>query len=49
MPSIQLNEQPLDEKLAQLEEARSWSSRVVSRSETVICLNPAIPGERPDA
>jgi len=30
MSSIQLNEQPLDEKLAQLEEARSWSSRVIS-------------------
>ena len=30
MSSIQLNEQPLDEKLAQLEEARSWSSCVIS-------------------
>ncbi len=36
MSSIQLNEPLLDEKLAQLEEARSWSSRVISKLETAI-------------
>jgi len=36
MPSILLNEPLLDEKLAQLEEARSWSSRVISKLETTI-------------
>lgn len=49
MSFIQLNEPLLDEKLAQLEEARTWSSRVISRSETAIRFNPAILGERPDA
>jgi hypothetical protein len=36
MSSILLNEPLLDEKLAQLEEARSWSSRVISKLETTI-------------
>ena len=36
MSGIQLNEPLLDEKLAQLEEARSWSSRVISKLETTI-------------
>jgi len=36
MSSIQLNELLLDEKLAQLEEARSWSSRVTSAKGTLI-------------
>ena len=36
MSSIQLNEQLLDQKLARLEEARSWSSRVISKLETMI-------------
>jgi hypothetical protein len=49
MSSIQLNEPLLDEKLARMEEARSWSSRVISRLETAIRLNPALPGGQPDA
>ncbi len=49
MTSIQLNEPLLDEKLAQLEEARGRSSRVISRSETAICPNPTLLGEQPDA
>ena len=36
MSPLQLNEPLLDEKLAQLEESRSWSSRVISRLETTI-------------
>ena len=36
MSGIQLNEPLLDEKLAQLEEARPWSSRVISKLETTI-------------
>jgi len=36
MSVIQLNEPLLGEKLAQLEEARSWSSRVISKLETMI-------------
>ena len=36
MSSIQLNEPLLDEKLTQLEEARNWSSRVISKLETTI-------------
>jgi hypothetical protein len=36
MSFIQLNEPLLDEKPAQLEEARSWSSRVISKLETTI-------------
>ena len=36
MSSILLNEPLLDEKLARLEEARSWSSRVISKLETTI-------------
>jgi len=36
MSSIFLNEPLLDEKLAQLEEARNWSSRVISKLETAI-------------
>ncbi len=36
MSSLPLNEPLLDEKLAQLEEARSWSSRVISKLETMI-------------
>lgn len=36
MPSLELNEELLDQKLAQLEEARSWSSRVISKLETMI-------------
>ena len=36
MSGIQLNEPLLDEKLAQLEEARRWSSRVISKLETTI-------------
>jgi hypothetical protein len=36
MQSIQLNEALLDEKLARLEEARGWGSRVISKLETMI-------------
>jgi len=36
MSAIQINEQLLDEKLTKLEEARSWSSRVISKLETTI-------------
>jgi len=36
MLPIFLNEPLLDERLAQLEEARSWSSRVISKLETTI-------------
>jgi len=36
MSSIQINEPLLDEKLARLEEARRWSSRVISKLETTI-------------
>jgi hypothetical protein len=36
MPSIDLNEELLDQKLAQLEESRSWSSRVISKLETIL-------------
>ena len=36
MSSIEINEELLDQKLAHLEEARSWSSRVISKLETMI-------------
>ena len=36
MSAIQINEQLVDEKLTKLEEARSWSSRVISKLETTI-------------
>jgi class 3 adenylate cyclase len=36
MTTIKLNESLLDERLSQLEEARQWSSRVISKLETFI-------------
>ncbi|MCI0526746.1 MAG: DUF5939 domain-containing protein, partial [Nitrospira sp.] len=36
MPVVQINEQLLDEKLTDLEKARNWSPRVISRLETMI-------------
>lgn len=42
MPSIKVNDQQLDEQLAQLEQARPWSPRVVSKLETFIRSAPDV-------
>ena len=40
MPDIKLNDQQLDERLSLLEQARSWSPRVISKLETFIRSAP---------
>jgi len=40
MPDIKVNEQQLDEQLSQLEQARHWSPRVMSKLETFIRSAP---------
>src|SRR5436853_7078249 len=40
MTDINLNEQQLDEQLSQLEQARPWSPRVISKLETFIRSAP---------
>lgn len=40
MPDINVNDQYLDAQLAQLEQARSWSPRVMSKLETFIRAAP---------
>jgi class 3 adenylate cyclase len=40
MPDINVNDQQLDEQLAQLERARPWSPRVISKLETFIRSAP---------
>ena len=40
MPDIKVNDQQLDEQLSQLEQARPWSPRVISKLETFIHSAP---------
>ena len=40
MPDIKVNDQQLDEQLSQLEQARPWSPRVMSKLETFIRSAP---------
>lgn len=40
MPDIKVNDQQLDEQLSQLEQARPWSPRVISKFETFIRSAP---------
>ena len=40
MSDIQVNEQHLDQQLAQLEQARPWSPRVMAKFETFIRTAP---------
>ena len=42
MPDINVNERQLDEQLAQLEQARPWSPRVISKLETFIRTAPDV-------
>lgn len=42
MSSVKVNDQQLDEQLAQLEQARPWSPRVVSKLETFIRAAPDV-------
>lgn len=42
MPDIQVNDQHLDEQLSQLEQARPWSPRVISKLETFIRSAPDV-------
>jgi hypothetical protein len=42
MPDFKVNDQQLDEQLSQLEQARPWSPRVISKFETFICISTSM-------